>query len=47
VTDAVQMDISATRVRKLVSAGSDEWPALVPQPVAEFIGKYRLYRDKA
>jgi nicotinic acid mononucleotide adenylyltransferase len=44
----VQMDISATRVRKLVSAGLFlDWPALVPQPVAEFIGKYRLYRDKA
>jgi nicotinate-nucleotide adenylyltransferase len=48
VTDAVQMDISATRVRKLVSAGLLlDWPALGPQPVAEFIGKYRLYRDKA
>jgi nicotinate-nucleotide adenylyltransferase len=48
VTDAVQMDVSATMVRKLVRAGREaEWPALVPQPVAEFIGKYRLYRDKA
>jgi nicotinate-nucleotide adenylyltransferase len=48
VTDAVQMDISATKVRQLVNAGLFlDWPALVPQPVAEFIGKYRLYRDKA
>lgn len=48
VTDAVQMDISATMVRQLVRAGaSEDWPALVPQPVAEFIEKYRLYRDKA
>jgi nicotinate-nucleotide adenylyltransferase len=48
VTDAVQMNISATEVRKLVSQGlNQDWMALVPQPVAEFIEKYRLYRDKA
>ena len=48
VTDAVQVDISATMIRQLVSQGQDnDWPSLVPQPVAEFIGKYRLYRDKA
>lgn len=48
VTDAVRMDVSATMIRKLVREGRDlDWPALVPQPVAEFIGKYRLYRDKA
>lgn len=48
ITDAVQMDISATLVRKLASQGRDAaWAALVPHPVAEFIEKYRLYRDKA
>jgi nicotinate-nucleotide adenylyltransferase len=48
VTDAVEMDVSATTVRQLVRLGLfPDWPALVPQPVAEFIGKYRLYRDKA
>jgi nicotinate-nucleotide adenylyltransferase len=48
VTDAVEMDVSATTVRQLVRLGLFlDWPALVPQPVAEFIGKYRLYRDKA
>lgn len=48
VTDAVRMDISATTVRKLVRLGLfADWAALVPQPVAEFIEKYRLYRDKA
>lgn len=48
VTDAVQVDISATTVRQLVRLGLFlDWPALVPLPVAEFIGKYRLYRDKA
>jgi nicotinate-nucleotide adenylyltransferase len=48
VTDAVEMDISATMIRKLVRSGlNQDWPALVPSPVAEFIGKYGLYRDKA
>jgi nicotinate-nucleotide adenylyltransferase len=48
VTDAVEIDISATMIRKLVRSGLYlDWPAMVPQPVAEFIGKYRLYRDKA
>lgn len=48
VTDAVQMDISATQVRRLVHQGtSPDWGMLVPHPVAEFIEKYRLYRDKA
>lgn len=48
VTDAVNVDISATDVRRLVREGrDDEWPRLVPPPVAEFIEKYRLYRDTA
>lgn len=48
VTDAVQIDISATRIRELVrEERTPEWRALVPPPVAEFIEKYRLYRDKA
>lgn len=48
VTDAVRMDVSATMIRELVREGRDpRWRALVPPPVAEFIEKYRLYRDKA
>ena len=48
VTDAVNIDISATDVRRLVREGrDDEWPRLVPPQVAEFIKKYRLYRDTA
>jgi nicotinate-nucleotide adenylyltransferase len=48
VTDAVQMNISATQIRGLVREGRDsEWRELVPHAVAEFIEKYRLYRDKA
>ena len=48
VTDAVQLDISATNVRRLVrESHKEEWAPLVPPPVAEFIEKYRLYRDTA
>lgn len=48
VTDAVNVDISATTIRQLVREGrTSEWRALVAPPVAEFIEKYRLYKDKA
>lgn len=49
VTDAVYMDVSATAIRGIVSAGratDAEIETLVPPPVAEFIRKYRLYRDR-
>lgn len=47
VTDAVVMDISATAIRRAAREGrDDEWPALVPPPVADYIRKYRLYRDQ-
>jgi nicotinate-nucleotide adenylyltransferase len=46
VTDAVLMDVSATKIRRAVREGRDtEWLALVPPPVAEYLKKYRLYRD--
>ena len=46
VTDAVVIDISATAIRRAVrEESSDEWRALVPTPVAEYIEKYRLYKD--
>jgi nicotinate-nucleotide adenylyltransferase len=46
VTDAVLMDVSATVVRRAVREGRDpEWLALVPPPVAEYLIKYKLYRD--
>ena len=48
ITDAVRMDVSATAIRKLLSEGRDaEIAGLVPPPVAEFIGKYGLYRRSA
>jgi nicotinate-nucleotide adenylyltransferase len=46
VTDAVLMDVSATGIRRAVREGRDsEWLALVPPPVAEYLEKYKLYRD--
>ena len=45
-TDAVMKDVSATNIRRLVAAARfDELAELVPEPVAEYIRKYELYRD--
>ncbi|HEY0098741.1 MAG TPA: nicotinate-nucleotide adenylyltransferase [Pyrinomonadaceae bacterium] len=48
-TDAVKMDISSSNIRRAVrAAGADEkleGLIQVPQPVAEYIKKYRLYRE--
>jgi nicotinate-nucleotide adenylyltransferase len=45
VTDAVNMDVSSTAIRRGVRDGSDEdWPRLVQPPVADYIRKYGLYR---
>ena len=45
-TDAVMKDISATNIRRLASAGREnELRDLVPQPVADYIKKYGIYRD--
>lgn len=46
VTDAVQLDISATEIRKAVREGRErDWAKLVPPPVADYIRKYRLYEE--
>jgi nicotinate-nucleotide adenylyltransferase len=44
VTDAVDMDISATSIRKMVREETGQWKELVPETVAAHIEKYRLYR---
>ncbi|HEX2268452.1 MAG TPA: nicotinate-nucleotide adenylyltransferase [Pyrinomonadaceae bacterium] len=45
-TDAVMKDVSATSIRRLASEGRiDEVARLVPEPVAEYIRKYEIYRD--
>lgn len=45
-TDAVMKDVSATNIRRLASEGRvEELAKLVPEPVAEYIRKYQIYRD--
>jgi len=45
-TDAVMKDISATTIRRLASEGRyGELDQMVPKAVAEYIRKYRIYRD--
>lgn len=47
VTDAVMRDVSATQVRKAVRENlNEELDKLVPFEVANYIRKYRLYRNK-
>ena len=46
VTDVVNKDISATEIRHVAKQGRfDDLNNLVPQPVAEYIKKYGVYRD--
>ena len=47
LTDAVLMDVSATAIRRAAREGRDaEVRELVPPPVADFIGKYKLYTER-
>jgi nicotinate-nucleotide adenylyltransferase len=47
VTDAVEMDVSATTIRRAARAGrEDVVRAHVPPPVAGYIKKYRLYTER-
>jgi len=47
ITDAVLMDVSATSIRRAARDESNhEWLADVPRPVADYIRKYKLYKDK-
>lgn len=46
VTDAVNMDVSATAIRQAVRDGQGaEWLKLVQPPVADYIRKYGLYKE--
>ena len=46
LSDAVMIDVSATDIRRAVSANDNEkLTRLVPLEVAEYIRKYRLYRN--
>ncbi len=43
ITDAVQIDVSATEIRKKISEKQTGWRELVPREVANYIEKYNLY----
>ena len=46
VSDAVMIDVSATEIRRAAGADDNEkLNKLVPLEVAEYIRKYRLYRN--
>ena len=46
ITDAVNMDVSATAIRRAVREGLDtDWLRLVTTSVADYIRKYGLYRE--
>ncbi len=43
ITDAVNLDVSATEIRRKIRAEENDWRELVPPEVAKYIKKYELY----
>lgn len=43
ITDSVDLDISATKIRQMVRDGNTRWQALVTREVANYIEKYQIY----
>jgi nicotinate-nucleotide adenylyltransferase len=43
LTDAVQMDVSATEIRQMIREQKAGWRKFVPQAAADYIEKYGLY----
>ena len=43
ITDAVNLDVSATEIRRKIRAGENGWRGLVSPQVAKYIEKYELY----
>ena len=46
ITDAVNLDISATEIRQKVGENTDGWQEFVPPEVVKYIKKYGLYLKK-
>jgi nicotinate-nucleotide adenylyltransferase len=44
ITDAVQIDVSATEIRQKIKKNERDWHEDVPQAVAKYIEKYELYK---
>ncbi len=43
LTDAVNLDVSATEIRHKIRCGENGWRELVPDEVAKYVEKYELY----
>jgi nicotinate-nucleotide adenylyltransferase len=43
ITDAVNLDISSTEIRRKIRGGENNWRKLVPRAVAKYIEKYEIY----
>ena len=43
ITDAVQIDVSATEIRRKIREGADDWQEFLPPEVIKYIEKYGLY----
>lgn len=43
ITDAVNLDISATNIRAKIAAGDSSWSKDIPAEVANYIEKYQIY----
>ncbi len=43
ITDAVQIDVSATEIRRKIKTNATDWQKDVPVEVAKYVEKYELY----
>jgi len=43
ITDAVNLDVSSTEIRRKIRASENDWGKLVPRAVAKYIEKYEIY----
>lgn len=44
LSDAVDMDVSATEIRANIREGGNDWYSDVPEEVANYIEKYQIYK---
>lgn len=43
ITDAVNLDVSASRIRQMAGKNIEGWQKFVPQEIVNYIEKYKLY----
>ncbi len=44
ITNAVQIDVSATEIRQKIRENTDDWHEDVPKEVAKYLEKYQIYK---